>query len=1011
MQAPEDTAVLDPSADATPAVPASRRNLALLYTDLADSTRLAHALEPEVFRELLLQLRRIWQQVSARHQGRLVLAQGDGALIAFGLDGAGEDDGRRATETALDIHAEVARLQPEGLAADQLPLQVHSGIHAGTLLVSPGSLELGLYDLSGQITSTVKRLSDLAGPGEILASDQALGPYAHGFERQRRRIAREELDDPGLHERVQRVLGRRPMSSRYEATSRRGLTPFIGRAAVLQALQQFSAGGADGPVRCLVVQGSPGLGKTRLLEQWLRATPVDGLTLLRGSCESYLGAEVLQPFRQMLRAAAVLEPALGDALAPGAADPAARLAALAATRRLLLVIDDWQWADDASRQVLQQLLHSAPAPAIVLACRPREDGGDWVAGARHLTLQPFAPEETAAAVRRLAPGADPFLATLIHDYAGGVPLFVEELCHSVTANRLPKAIDGHQAARGWLATLVETRVSRLPAEQARVVRAASVVGNVVPLALLAAACDGQLPAPSTLQALVDSDFLRTDPHEDALRFKHGITRDAVYESIGLAERRRLHRQLVDHLVRTGEAAGRPDHLEALAHHSHGASDWAAAATHAEQAGDKAMAAFALDRARAQYLVAMDALDRLPAAGPAEAARWCLLCNKLGMTGIFDALALDNDLSRFERAVALARQLDDPDLLARALYWLAYTCYGFGRFRASAAHARDGLALARRLPDPRLAVQIEATLGQILTATGDYDDALALMDRALTAKQRAARPGSGTAIGSAYTLACRGSVLADRGDFTAAQACFDESLALLGSSPHPVGNSVRNWIGIALMWQGRWDRAEQVLDDSQQIALNTRTLLLLVVSRSSGGYARWRARRDPAGLRQLHDATQWIEARNGRFYTSLFHSWLAEAHLAEGHDDAARRHALRALARVHAGERLGEAGACRALLGAALRRGRPAAARRWLRRADAAAARRGSQREQALNRLAGVALLHASGDGPAADAQLAAARHALAALGMAWHAGQAGALVAECLPAGGAAGFRPAPSAA
>ena len=88
---------------------------------------------------------------------------------------------------------------------------------------------------------------------------------------------------------------------------------------------------------------------------------------------------------------------------------------------------------------------------------------------------------------------------------------------------------------GWVATLVASRLAPLPPEQVNVVRAAAVIGNTVPNWLLVSACGGA-PDQATVRALADADFLYAAPAAGGLRFKHGITKDAVYESIGLRER-------------------------------------------------------------------------------------------------------------------------------------------------------------------------------------------------------------------------------------------------------------------------------------------------------------------------------------------------------------------------------------------------------------------------------------------------------------------------------------------
>jgi tetratricopeptide (TPR) repeat protein len=315
------------------------------------------------------------------------------------------------------------------------------------------------------------------------------------------------------------------------------------------------------------------------------------------------------------------------------------------------------------------------------------------------------------------------------------------------------------------------------------------------------------------------------------------------------------------------------------------------------------------------------------------------------------------------------------------------CYGFGRFRSGVIHARQALVRAREAGEHRLAAQIEAALGQMLAATCQYDDAIALLDAAVSAKQQRSRPGGGIAIGSAYALSCKGSVLADRGDFEGAYACFGEAMCLVEGSTHPVVNSVRNWMSVALIWQGRWEEAERLASETARMAENMRGLLLLTACRAAAGFARWSATGDAAGLQQLHDAVRWMEGRRFRFYISVQYGWLVEASAAEGDIATARHYAAQVLRRAREGERLGEAATCRAM--ARITIGRDvAAARRWLRRAETSAAVRGSAREAALNQVVRGQILAGECNTEAASGAVADAATALRGLGMHWHAERA-----------------------
>lgn len=991
-------------------IPAERRRLTILFTDLVGSTTLGREMETEEFSALLEDLREICRAAAVRRGGVIARMQGDGATIVFGQPASGEDDGRRAVDAALEIHARVGALRPEGLPPRLAPLRMHSGVHAGTLLIAQGDIERGVFDLVGDVPNVAARLSQRAGPGQILASVDALGPNAHFFTLG----APVDLSAAGLELPFHVVLGHSAAGSRFESTASRGLTPFIGRASIVDRLRRFLLDETPGP-RATVIVGGAGLGKTRLVEEVLGSLDRHDMLVLRGGCENYLAAEVLQPFLQMARgfiglrdgqtaeAAAALarealepwraalgprvdsvrglvvaSPDIGATVAATRAvdDLASFLAALAGSRPVTLVVDDWQWADDATRQLMSALLQSEARLRIILTSRTRDDGADVIPGAEHIDLQPFDGAETARAVRRWLPQADPFLIARIHDYAGGVPLYIEELCHLASTDQLSQAL-GERGRSGWIGALVTSRLQRLPEDQADIVRAAAVVGNVAPFRSLIAAC-GHAPDENTLRALAAADFLFADAASGGLRFKHGITRDSVYESIGLKQRRLLHRRIVEAHAPCGAGLDHDDTLEAIAYHSFGAGDWINAAKFAEQAGDKANSAFALDRARAHYKAALDAMDNLHERGRDLDLHWCSVVNKLGMASIFDPLSLRNDVSPFERAAALARRIGDLDAEARATYWLGYMCYGFGRFREGVVHARRAADLARKLGDARLVAQVDATLGQVLAAAGRYDEALVLIDAAIVTKKRAARPGGGVAIGSAYALSCEASILADRGDFAGADERFEQATALLGGSNHPVANSMRNWRVVSLVWRGAWEEAEALAIENARMAENMRGLLLLATSRAASGFARWRQTGDPDALQQLRDAIRWMEGRRFKFFVSVQYSWLVEACAETGDVDDARRYAKHVLMRARHGERLGEAAAGRALALVAAKAGRDADAARWMKRAAFSARLRGSRREAALNGAAHAAIVRDHSEAERAQADLRA-------LGMKWHA--------------------------
>lgn len=970
-----------------------RRHVTLLFADLSGSSQLAEQVGDEAYLELLDHFRHIARRVIKHHGGSIARAQGDGVLALFGYPKAHEDVGRRATEAALEMHARISELATGGDPAASA-LQMHSGIHSGVLVISDGDIERGRFDVTGEVANTAFRLCSAAAPGEILVSHESLGI------RQQEAFLVSGPVDMDIRGRtrdlpVLRVLGHWQEWEPYGAVSRRGTIPFIGRQETLQALHEAARAAVSSRTPLLVqVMGEAGIGKTRLLQEFQGALPASEFRVLQGYCEGYLGAEPLQPFRHLIRQAAGRP---GGGSAPvnkaGARPPNAsklvaalmELISVTSQRTIVVLLDDWQWADTASRSALEALLAREARMLVVLATRPFHASALESGAVRTLHLQPLSEEETATAVDRALATEAPLLAHAIYRQSGGTPLFIEELCHAATRGQLTESTSEINVA--WISALVASRVGLLSPQQAELLYVASVIGNVFPEWLLHGVSDDR-DTGSRLQALVDADFLVREGDTGMLRFKHKLTRDAVYAMVTLRRRRQLHLSVAEALESSVGDESAFDSLEALSYHYDAGGASEEAARFAELAGDKALAASALDRARAQYTTALRALDALPELAPPIKQRWCAIAEKLGQACVFDPLDLRDDFRLLVRALELARDIGDPNAVARAEYWLAYLSYARGRPREAVRYGERALRYAVASGDVGLQVQVEATLGQSLASAGMYERALPLLAHAVERKRERSKPGSGIAIGSAYTLARTGYTLADIGRFGESDEVFREALQLLGSRDHVVGASIWEVKCAAHLWQGRWEDAEEAARRGYDIALHCRSRWMVAMGRALGACAGWGAAQDAAALQRLREWTEWIEIRGGAVSTSLNYAWLVEASASLGLEPNARRYAARLFMRSRAGDLHGEAMGCRALarLAAAGRHGEQA--RFYMARAERAAAQRTSPREQAMNLLGWAEVARHLGQRPEARSRAQEAAAAFERMHMAWHLDQA-----------------------
>ncbi|MFJ3580811.1 AAA family ATPase [Streptomyces sp. NPDC090127] len=371
------------------------------------------------------------------------------------------------------------------------------------------------------------------------------------------------------------------------AVETRSVSPvFVGRAGEIAALTDALARATAGEPQALLVGGEAGVGKTRLVEEFVAAACDRGAYVAVGGCVE-VGADGL-PFAPFSTALRALSRRLPDELAAAAAgqegelarllpefgdvgshepsheDSTARLfeltvrllERLAHDRTIVLVLEDLHWADASTRHLLTYLLRTLRRGSIVVVATYRSDDIhrrhpmrpllaelDRLRTIRRIELARF----TRAEVRRqltgiLAAEPDAGLVDEVFDRSDGNAFFVEELVVSHEAGCAPGALSDS------LRDLLLVRVETLPEDAQRVVRIVAEGGSTVEYALLAAVArlseDDLIEA---LRAAVGANILLAVPDGDGYRFRHSLVREAVSDDLLPGERSRLNRRYAEAL--------------------------------------------------------------------------------------------------------------------------------------------------------------------------------------------------------------------------------------------------------------------------------------------------------------------------------------------------------------------------------------------------------------------------------------------------------------------------------
>jgi class 3 adenylate cyclase len=253
-----------PEAKATPEpVPAAaeRRQLTVMFCDLAGSTALSARLDPEDMREIIRVYQDVCSGVIARYDGVVAKFMGDGILAYFGFPRAHEDDAEQAVRAGLEIAALAPRLETR---ADE-PLAVRIGVATGRVVVGDliGHGPAQERAVIGETPNLAARLQALAEPGGVLIAESTRRLLGNAFELNN--LGERELKGFAAPARVFVVLREKEDMSRFEAARAQRMTPFVGREPEVALLVERWRDAIAGEGKVALLCGEAGIGKSRIL--------------------------------------------------------------------------------------------------------------------------------------------------------------------------------------------------------------------------------------------------------------------------------------------------------------------------------------------------------------------------------------------------------------------------------------------------------------------------------------------------------------------------------------------------------------------------------------------------------------------------------------------------------------------------------------------------------------------------------------------------------------------------
>ena len=748
---------------------AERRPITVMFCDLVGSTSLAAKLDAEDWRNLV---NAYLDQASAAvtdFGGHVLKKLGDGLMALFGYPHAQENDAERAVRAALAIQHALVDRNARNIRSGAPELSARIGIECGSVVVDAAG------EVFGEAPNVAARVQAAAEPGSVLVTGSVQRQVAGLF----------VVEEKGAHE-LKGVA--QPLSLyrvvRASGGGRRGgmraLTQFVGREEELDLLTRRWDRARQGAGQLALIVGEPGLGKSRLMEEFHGRLGETPHTWTEWSSSQLLQNTPLHPIaewgRQRFAADLPAEQRLADLentleligldpteyaplLAPLVdvplpEDRVAKLApeelrrrqlaamtawilAAARTQAIVLAFEDLHWADPTSLDLIRALAErGAQASLLIIATTRPEFRTPWSVRSHHsvISLSPLDRVQVAKMVDELSAhhALSRDIVEGVSERTGGVPLFVEE----VTRLLLERGEQGGaQAIPPTLQQSLAARLDRLGAAR-ETAQIGAVLGRGFSYALLQSVAgldEGALQ--SALERLAQADilFIEGDGPQANYRFKHALIQDAAYDSLLKSRRQALHARAAEILRES--ASPEP---EAIAHHFTQAGLDDTAIEWWGKAGDQALRRSAFQEAIAHLGKAIEMADRAGATARSAPGGSAAPNQRLTQLHVARANALwaarGVGAPETTEAFARARELaygdkDAPDRLPSD-FGLWASSYIRGELPEMRAHAAAFLRDVEASPDSPEASVAHRTAGITCWFVGDYREARDHLERAL-----------------------------------------------------------------------------------------------------------------------------------------------------------------------------------------------------------------------------------------------------------------------------------------
>ena len=556
---------------------AEQRQLSVLYCQLAGVASPAPHLDPEVLRDVVQRFHGSCIELVAQYEGHVANFYGDCMLVYFGWPQAHEDDAERAVHAGLAL---VRKFQTLATASGE-PMGARVGIATGPVVVGDLFHEGPAHQQSavGVTPNLAARVLGLAVAGKVVIDEATRRLAASSF--MFRSLGSHALKGIVRAVDAHEVVCETVADSRFDARGR-DILPMVGRDQELALLRQRWRQAQEGEGTAVLLVGEAGMGKSRIARALLDACAQELHWRVRWQCSPHHVGSALWPVIQQLGREASLQPlesdesALDKLEAVAGPDPlrqalyatllglngsqrygplemnpqmlrertlevlTGQMLELSEQRPMLLVVDDAQWIDPTTLELIERLLEALEQARMLILVISRPDNPPALSGqpsVTRLSLNRLARVSVEAMVAQLdGSRLQAHTREAIVAQTDGVPLFVEELTKAVLetgAATVPASLHGSLMAR----------LDRLP-EVKEVAQVAACIGREFDAGLLQAVHERPEAVHAALDKLMAAGlvFRRGERAVERYTFKHALVQEVACESLLRSHRKASTRE-------------------------------------------------------------------------------------------------------------------------------------------------------------------------------------------------------------------------------------------------------------------------------------------------------------------------------------------------------------------------------------------------------------------------------------------------------------------------------------